>query len=639
MSRISMNPDKLFETLRDEVRKLIPQDMKPSAIEFEGSVIIIYTKEYDKFSGNDEIPRTLAQNLKRRVDIRPDPSGLEDPKKVKEKIISMIPESAELFDINFIEETGEAIIEAINPNEVLGKEGQLLSSIKKESGWNVKVMRAPPIPSKTVSDVRGYIMANLDERHKMLKNVARSLVRPTLEGEQWVRMTTMGGFRQVGRSATLLTTRESRILIDCGLDPNSDATPYFGIPETQPLNNIDAVVLTHAHLDHVGTLPALFKYGYEGPVYCTPPTRDLMALLQLDNIKLGYGEAKKQHYEAQHVRKEILHTITLKYNETTDISPDVRLTFHNAGHILGSAIAHFHIGDGLHNVAFSGDIKFEKTWLFNPANNRFPRLESLVIESTYGGHNDVQPSRVDASEEMKEILQHAAELGGKVVIPVFAVGRSQEVMLVIEELMRTGKIPTMNVYLDGMIWEATAIHTAYPEYLNSQLRTQIFQQNENYFLSPIFKRVETADMREEICHSPDSCIVLATSGMMSGGPVMEYFREWADDPKNTLIFVGYQSEGSIGRTIQRGRPDITLNYKGKQMTLNINMNRVTVDGFSGHSDRKQLMKYISSLEPKPDRIIIGHGEDRKCTDLASSIYKKFNIETKAPLNLETIRLR
>ncbi|MDR3075056.1 MAG: beta-CASP ribonuclease aCPSF1 [Candidatus Methanoplasma sp.] len=634
-----MNPDRLFESLREEVKRLIPPDMSISAIEFEGSVIIIYTSEYDKFSDNDEIPRMLAQNLRRRVDIRPDPSALADPKEVEEKIRSMIPQSAEVFDINFLEETGEAIIEAVNPNEVMGKEGQLLSEIKKESGWNVKVIRAPPIPSKTVSDVRGYIRTYREDRHKMLKSVARRLVRPTIEGEQWVRMTTMGGFRQVGRSATLLTTRESKILIDCGLDPSSDATPYFAIPEAQPLSDIDAVVVTHAHLDHCGTLPALFKYGYEGPVYCTPPTRDLMALLQLDNIKLGFGEAKKAHYEAQHVRKEIMHTITLKYNETTDIAPDVRLTFHNAGHILGSAIAHFHIGDGLHNVAFSGDTKYEKTWLFNPANNRFPRLETLVIESTYGGHNDIQPSRVDASDEMKSILSHAAELGGKVLVPVFAVGRSQEVMLVIEELMRTGKIPTMPVYLDGMIWEATAIHTAYPEYLNSQLRTQIFQQNENPFLSPIFRRVETSAMREEICHSPDPCIVLATSGMMSGGPVLEYFREWADEPKNTLVFVGYQSEGSVGRTIQRGRQDITLNNRGKSISLNIDMNRVTVDGFSGHSDRKQLIKYISSLEPRPDRIIIGHGEDRKCTDLASSIYKKFNIETKAPLNLETIRLR
>ena len=398
------------------------------------------------------------------------------------------------------------------------------------------------------------------------------------------------------------------------------------------------MVITHAHLDHCGTLPALFKYGYDGPVYCTRPPGS-MTLLQLDNIKLGYGEAKKNLYEAKDVRNEVMHTIPLKYNETTDIAPDVRLTLYNAGHILGSSIAHFHIGDGLHNVAFTGDSKFEKTWLFNPANCKFPRLESVVIESTYGGKNDMQPSRMEASEELAELLKQATQGGGNVLIPVFAVGRSQEVMLVIEEMMRNGKIPQLNVYLDGMIWEATAIHTAYPEYLNSQLRTRIFQQDDNPFLSPIFKRVETAGMREEICHSPDPCIVLATSGMMSGGPVMEYFREWADDEKNWLLFVGYQSEGSLGRTIQRGRTDITLNHRGKPINLKIKMNRETVDGFSGHSDRKQMMKYISSLEPRPDKIIIGHGEDRKCSDLASSIYKKYGIETKAPQNLETIRLR
>ncbi len=634
-----MNVDRLFDSLREEVKRAVPPDVKITDIKFEGPLVVVYTDEYEKLSANDSIARMLAQTIHRRVDIRPDPSGLADPMKVDEMIRSMIPEKADIFDINFIPETGEAIVEAINPSEVVGKEGKLLADLRKESGWSVKVIRAPPIPSKTVSDVRGYIRANHEERQEMLESVARRIARPKLEGEQWVRVTAMGGFRQVGRSASLLTTRESKILIDCGLDPSSESTPYFGIPEAQPLADLDAVVITHAHLDHCGTLPALFKYGYKGPVYCTPPTRDLMALLQLDNIKLGFGENKKTPYEAQHVRQEILHTIPLKYNEVTDIAPDVRLTFYNAGHILGSSIAHFHIGEGLHNVAFSGDTKYEKTWLFNPANTRFPRLETLVMESTYGGHSDMQPSRTDASDQLGEFLQKAAETGGKVLVPVFAVGRSQEVMLVIEELIRTGKIPKMNVWLDGMIWEATAIHTAYPEYLNSQLRTQIFQQNNNPFLSPIFKRVETADMREEICHSPDPCIVLATSGMMSGGPVMEYFREWADDEKNWLLFVGYQSEGSIGRTIQRGRPEITLNMKGKPINLKIRMQRETVDGFSGHSDRKQLMRYISSLEPKPDRIIIGHGDDRKCTDLASSIYKKYGIETKAPQNLETIRLR
>jgi predicted metal-dependent RNase len=364
-----------------------------------------------------------------------------------------------------------------------------------------------------------------------------------------------------------------------------------------------------------------------------------MSLLQLDFIKVAMGEARKSAYESAHVRQAVANTIPLRYGETTDIAPDVRLTFQNAGHILGSALAHFHIGDGLYNVAMSGDIKFEKTWLFNPAVNKFPRLETLVLESTYGGYHDIQPSRHEAAQQIKEIARRVLNRGGKMLVPVFAVGRSQEVMLVIEEAMRNHQIPEVPVYLDGMIWEATAIHTAYPEYLNSQLRTEIFQTGENPFLSPIFKRVETADMRANIIDDVEPCIVLATSGMMSGGPVLEYFKGWADNPLHALIFVGFQSEGSLGRRIQRDAREITLSDRGQPLTLQIKMDLETIDGFSGHSDRLQLLNFVGTMEPRPERIIVNHGEEFKCADLASGLYKKFGIETRAPMNLETIRLK
>jgi predicted metal-dependent RNase len=364
-----------------------------------------------------------------------------------------------------------------------------------------------------------------------------------------------------------------------------------------------------------------------------------MSLMLLDALKVSFGEAKKAPYESAHVREAVMRTIPLKYGETTDIAPDIRLTFQNAGHILGSAVCHFHVGDGLYNIAFTGDMKFERTWLFNATVNKFPRLETLVMESTYGGYHDIQPSRTDAANQLKLIVERTLQRKGKVMIPVFAVGRSQEVMLVLEELMRTGKIETVPIYLDGMIWEATAIHTAYPEYLNSQLRTQIFQMGQNPFLSTIFKRVDSGEMRERISHEPDSMIVLATSGMMNGGPIMEYVKSWADDPNNSLVFVGYQAEGTLGRKIQKGVSDLTLMEKGKPVTIEFKMAIETVDGFSGHSDRRQLINYIATLEPKPERVIIGHGEEHKCTDLASALYKKFNMETRAPMNLETIRMR
>ncbi len=636
-----MSAERILEDAKEQIRKIAPSDVNITAIEFEGPVVVIYTRDMEKFASNNDIVRQLAQGLRRRVAIRPDPSMLANPEEVEKRIREIIPAEAQITDIYFEDDTGEVTIEAIAPGLVIGKHGSILNEIKKEVGWAPKVVRAPPLPSKTVSDIRNYLRQISDERKAFLKKVGRKLARPRIEGESWVRMTALGGYREVGRSATLLSTRESKVLIDCGVDPSDreGATPYFNAPEIQPLDNLDAVVITHSHLDHCALLPALYKYGYDGPVYCTPPTRDLMSLMQLDYIKVSFGEGKKAPYESSHVREVVAHCIPLKYGETTDIAPDIRLTFQNAGHILGSAVCHFHIGDGLYNIAFTGDMKFERTWLFNATVNKFPRLETLVMEATYGGYRDIQPSRIEAANALKTIIERTLSHGGKTLIPVFAVGRSQEVMLVLEEMMRTGKLPTVPIYLDGMIWEATAIHTAYPEYLNSQLRTQIFQMGQNPFLASNFKRVETQEMRERICHDTESCIVLATGGMMNGGPVLEYLKNWADDPKNSLVFVGYQAEGTLGSKIQRGWSELQLSERGRPITVKIKLNIENADGFSGHSDRRQLMAYVASLDPKPERIIIGHGEEHKCADLASSIYKKFNVETRAPMNLETIRMK
>jgi KH/beta-lactamase-domain protein len=636
-----MSAERILEEAREQVRKIVPAHLNITSIDFEGPVVVLYTQDMETFATNNDIVRQLAQGLRRRVAIRPDPSMLADPETVEQKIRDIIPPDAQITDIYFEHDTGEVTIEAGAPGLVIGKHGSVLNEIKKEVGWAPKVVRAPPIASKTVSDIRNYLRHAQEQRKEFLKKVGRKLARQRIEGETWIRMTSLGGFREVGRSATLLSTRESKILIDCGVDVSSsdNGAPYFNVPEAQNLESLDCVVITHAHLDHCGLLPALFKYGYEGPVYCTAPTRDLMSLLQLDYIKVSFGEGRKSPYESSHVRDVVLHTIPLKYGETTDVAPDIRLTFQNAGHILGSAVSHFHIGDGLYNIAFSGDMKFERTWLFNATVNKFPRLETLVIESTYGGHHDIQPSRVEAANQLRSVIDQTITRGGKILIPVFAVGRSQEVMLVIEELMRTGKLSTVPVYLDGMIWEATAIHTAYPEYLNSQLRTQIFQMGQNPFLSEIFKRVDSADMRERICNDPDPSIVLATGGMMNGGPVLEYLKTWADNPKNTLVFVGYQAEGTLGRKIQKGYSELSLTDRGRQLNLPFKMDNETVDGFSGHSDRRQLINYVSTLEPKPERIIVCHGEEHKCSDLASALYKKFNIETRAPMNLETVRMK
>ncbi len=633
-----MSFDSLINETRETLKQVLPDNIEVTDIELEGPHIVLYTKQLDAFLSGGDLLRQVAQRLRRRVLVRSDPAILIDPKEAEKQIRELIPPEAEINQLFFEPETGEVTIEAANPGAAIGRGGAVLNDLKRRIGWIPTVVRTPPIPSKTVEEVRIHLRNSFDERRTFLKKVGIRIARDPLPEKLWARNTALGGYREVGRSAHLLTTQNSKVLIDCGIDPGSDRTPYFNAPELLPLDSLDAVVVTHAHLDHCGLIPVLLKYGYKGPIYCTAPTRDLMTLMLLDAIKVVNQEARKGLYDSSHVRELVTRTIPLRWGETTDIAPDIRLTMHNAGHILGSSICHFHLGEGDHNLAYSGDIKFERSWLFNPATNRFPRLETLVLESTYGGYRDIQPSRQQATDDFSALTTRVVGRGGKLIVPVFAVGRSQEVMLVLEERMREGKIPKVPVYLDGMIFEATAIHTAYPEFLNSQLRTQIFQQGDNPFLSDIFRRVDSQTMRMGILDSKDPCIILATSGMMSGGPVMEYFRAWAPEEKNGLLFVGYQAEGTFGRRLQRGLSEATFLDGPRQVGVPVRLTIATIEGFSGHSDRVQLMNFVASLDPRPQRIILNHGEESKAVDLAGSLHKRFNVDSRAPFNLEAIRL-
>ncbi len=628
----------LFE-LKRKVQSKLPPDINVTGLEFEGPELVIYTDDPKKLADDGDIIRNLAKELRKRVVVRPDLKVLAEPEISITKIQEVVPKEAVLTNYYFDGETGEVQIEAEKPGLVIGRHGATLREITKLIGWTPKVVRTPPVRSTTIANIKDYLRSVQTERKSILRTVGRKIHRDIASKDQWIRITTLGGCREVGRSCMLLSTPESRIIIDCGVNVGSDdsATPYLYVPEVYPLNQIDAVVLTHAHLDHAGLVPMLYKYGYEGPIYCTPPTRDLAVLLQLDYIEIAGREGKRLPYDSSMVREALKHTITLNYGDVTDIAPDTKLTMHNAGHILGSSIAHFHIGDGLYNVAFTGDQKFERTRLFDPAVCNFPRLETLVTEATYGGTNSIQPSRKEAEVALMNVVKETINKGGKVIIPAFSVGRSQEVMVVLEEAIRKKVIDEVPVCLDGMIYEATAIHTTYPEYLNNDLRDLIFHKGINPFLAQCFVKVETPKQRTEIIEGPP-CVILATSGMLNGGPVLEYLKRLGPDEKNTLVIVGYQAEGTLGRRIQKGWKELPLSVEGKTQTVKINLDVTTVDGFSGHSDRQQLMEYMRRIYPKPGRVLTNHGEEGNCLDLASSIYKRYRIPTMAPMNLETVRL-
>ncbi|HIH36289.1 MAG TPA: beta-CASP ribonuclease aCPSF1 [Methanocellales archaeon] len=632
-----MSVEEVLNELKVRVQEVLPEGITISNIEFEGPELVLYTKEPRKFADNGDILRVLAKDLRKRVVVRPDPSVLASEEDAIKKIREIVPSEAGITNQYFDTSIGEVIIEAEKLGLVIGRHGAMLREITKHIGWTPKVVRAPPIESSIIKNVRQYLRSERDARKVFLRQIGKKIHRDVTSKDSWTRVTTLGGCREVGRSSFILSTPETRVLIDCGINVGSenDGTPYLYVPEACPIDQIDAVVITHAHLDHAGLVPLLFKYGYDGPVYLTAPTRDLMSLLHLDYIEVSAREGKKTPYESSMIREGLKHTIALNYGDVTDIAPDVRLTLHNAGHILGSSIVHFHIGEGLYNIAFTGDFKYEPTRLFDPAVNDFPRLETLIMEATYGGAQDNQPSRRDAERELHSIIKRTIARKGKVIIPAFAVGRSQEVMIVLEEAIRTGLIDEVPVYLDGMIWEATAIHTTYPEYLNNDLQELIFHRGLNPFLSDCFIQVEPAKRQEIIAGGPS--VILATSGMLNGGPVMEYLRALGPDELNTLVFVGYQAEGTLGRRVQKGWGEVPFSIEGRTETIQIKLEVATVDGFSGHSDRRQLIEYIRRMVPRPERILTSHGDANNCIELASAIHKRYGIETRAPMNLETMR--
>ncbi|MEA2069955.1 MAG: beta-CASP ribonuclease aCPSF1 [Asgard group archaeon] len=632
-----------LETLK-EIKSQILEKTPPSAditqIEFEGPEVAVYSRNPQIMVDNGDLVKSLAKELRKRIVIRSDPSIRKDRKKVKKIVHELVPEEAEITSIQFDPNIGEILIEAVKPGLVIGKNGTTLRKITSETFWRPNVSRTPPLESRIIKTIRNILYTESEERKKILRKIGRRIHRKQMFDTEWVRVTSLGGYQEVGRSSTLLQTPESNILIDCGVNvgSNSSKDMFPRLDSTDfSIENLDAVVITHAHLDHCGFLPYLYKYGYEGPVYTTKATSNMMTLLQIDYLDVAKKEGKLLPYSSKDVKNVVLHTIPLTYGEVTDISPDIRLTLHNAGHILGSAIVHLHIGNGLYNIAFAQDFKYRQTNLLDSAVSKFPRLEALFMESTYGHSKDVMPSNRDAENHLRDIITKTLERGGKVLIPVLAVGRAQELQIVIESLMAKNKIPSVPVYLDGMISEATAVTTCHPEYLSRKLRDKIFHVGQNPFLSECFHQVEGKEERDEVILG-DPCIILATSGMLTGGPSVEYFQKLSGDKENSIVFVSYQAEGSLGRKVQKNVHEITMIEKGHTRLLRIDMEVHTVIGFSGHSDRRELLNYARQVNPRPEKFFLIHGEKSKCIALASTIHKMLKLETKAPNVLESIRL-
>ena len=631
------------QSIMATILKSIPKEANVTRIDYEGPRIALYTKTPKFLLENNTLIASLVNEIKKRIVVRTDESIRKNVDDAKKILSENVPKEASLQGVFFDTTTGEVSIEVKRPWLCQRNVEEFNhAEMAEKTGWKIRVRKSTTKPSNTIQSINYQLKISAAERAKHLKQVGEQIFRPRLVQKSEVSLLTLGGFGQVGRSCMLMTTPDSKILIDCGVNPGAH-NPNEAFPRLDwaniTLDELDAVVIGHAHFDHTGFLPVLLKYGYKGPIYCTEPTLPMMNLIQLDSIKVATAQGKLPLYSERDVFQVMRQATTLRYGTVTDISPDVKLVLSNAGHILGSATCHFHIGNGDHNFVYSGDIKYGKSMLLESAYTNYPRVETLLIESTYGAKEDIQPSRQEVETAFIASVNSVLKEGGKVLIPIPAVGRAQEIMMVIDQYMKSGQLTEAPVFMEGMIQEATAIHEAYPEYLARELRQKILETDDNPFDSEYFTNIEHSDSREEALREESPCIIIATSGMLEGGPVIEYLRNVAPDKKNKILFVSYQVNGTLGRRVMDGARQVSLIGKnGKVEVVSINCGIERLEGFSGHSDYNQLMSFVQRLRPKLRRVLVNHGERRKSENLSMSIRRMYRISTHYPQIQEAIKL-
>jgi hypothetical protein len=631
------------QSIMATILKSIPKEANVTRIDYEGPRIALYTKTPKFLLENNTLIASLVNEIKKRIVVRTDESIRKNVDDAKKILSENVPNEASLQGLFFDTTTGEVSIEVKRPWLCQRNVEEFNhAEMAEKTGWKIRVRKSTTKPSNTIQSINYQLKISAVERGKHLKQVGEQIFRPRLVQKSEVSLLTLGGFGQVGRSCMLMTTPDSKILIDCGVNPGAH-NPNEAFPRLDwaniTLDELDAVVIGHAHFDHTGFLPVLLKYGYKGPIYCTEPTLPMMNLIQLDSIKVATAQGKLPLYSERDVFQVMRQATTLRYGTVTDISPDVKLVLSNAGHILGSATCHFHIGNGDHNFVYSGDIKYGKSILLESAYTNYPRVETLLIESTYGAKEDIQPSRQEVETAFIASVNSVLKEGGKVLIPIPAVGRAQELMMVIDQYMKSGQLTEAPVFMEGMIQEATAIHEAYPEYLARELRQKILETDDNPFDSEYFTNIEHSDSREEPLREESPCIIIATSGMLEGGPVIEYLRNVAPDKKNKILFVSYQVNGTLGRRVMDGARQVSLIGKnGKVEVVSINCGIERLEGFSGHSDYNQLMSFVQRLRPKLRRVLVNHGERRKSENLSMSIRRMYRVSTHYPQIQEAIKL-
>ncbi len=458
-------------------------------------------------------------------------------------------------------------------------------------------------------------------------------------------LTFYGGAGTVTGSKYLIEAYGSKVLLDAGL--------FQGLKELRLKNwakppfdpaQINAVVLSHAHIDHSGYLPVLAKYHFRGKIYCTPGTADLLNILLLDSAHLqeeeaaaanrhGYSKHKPALplYTAEDVKTALMKVNHYPYGKLFEVMPGIKALFRRAGHILGAATVELQVGrKEIVRLVFSGDLgRWNRPILRDP--ELVPEADVLLIESTYGD----KAHAVDPVGQLTRIIHESIRRGGALIIPAFAVGRTQELIWTLRELENQGKIPSLPVYIDSpMAIDVTDVYCRHPEDHDLDMQ-ELKDKNKCPFCCQKYKLIRTPEESKALNLIKEPIIIIAGSGMATGGRVLHHLKLRLPDPQTTILLVGYQAMGTRGRSLQESAK--TLRMHGQDIPIKAKVE--LLDGLSAHADQKEILKWLSGFKKAPKQTYIVHGEHDAAHELMRSIKQNFGWNVKVAVDREKVLLQ
>jgi metallo-beta-lactamase family protein len=457
-----------------------------------------------------------------------------------------------------------------------------------------------------------------------------------------IKLQFLGAAQNVTGSRHLLEANGTRLLVDCGLYQERHFQARNWEPFTVPPESIKAVLLTHAHLDHCGLLPKLVKDGFRGKIYCTEATAELTRIILLDSAKLQEEDAefkRKRHeregrkgprpevplYTVADAEASFLHFSRVEYKQPVEISAGIEATFCEAGHVLGSSIIKVKVSqDGRdRTILFSGDVgRPHRPIVRDPS--LVDEADYVLVESTYGDRVHQGPE--DAKKIIAEVINSTKQAGGNLVIPSFALERSQELLYYINELLVENAIPHLMVFLDSpMAASITRVFQKHRELYDEQMK-ELLKHESSPFDFPGLKMIGTSDESKAINHIKGTVVIIAGSGMCTGGRIKHHLVNNITRRQNTIMFVGYQAAGTLGRQIVDGEKHVRI--LGQDCPVKARV--VRVNGFSAHADKEELLEWLSALKRPPKRVFVVHGESESAGHFADFISEKMGWQVSVP---------